>query len=219
MSKSRTRVVAVTAASTGLVAGLALGVTGLASASTTTPTATTAAGASTAHSTAAHHHGDRDRRHREGDLVTDVTAGTLSLDTPSGQKTVVVTPATIYRRGGKTVTAADVKPNETVRIVLVDPTATAPVAKTVRIEMARAAGYVTVVKGTSSFTIVGPDGFARKVTESTATVYRNAGAAGSPSEVTVGRFVRATGTVAADGTTLDAVVVGTGEAPRKAAKG
>jgi hypothetical protein len=109
----------------------------------------------------------------------------------------------------------DVKPNEIVRVRVVDPTAAAPVAKSVLIELARADGYVTALNG-ASFTVIGPDGFARTVQESSAAVYRNAGAAGSPSEVTVGKLVCAQGNVDASGTTLDATRIGIGMPPQMA---
>ncbi|GAC1611917.1 MAG: hypothetical protein NVS3B26_29550 [Mycobacteriales bacterium] len=126
---------------------------------------------------------------------------------------MAVTPATVYRRGGKAATFADVKPNEIVRVRLVDPKAASPVARTVDIEMARAEGYVIAVNG-PSFTIVGLNGFARTVTETAATTFRDAGKAGSAAEVTVGKFVRAAGTVDPNGTSLDATRISTGHGPR-----
>lgn len=216
MSRSRTRVVAVTAAGTGLAAGLALGITGLASA--TTPTL----GASAPKHGHHHHHDGRGMgfrgERRGGDLVTAVTGSTISLDTLRGPKTVTVTPATVYRRAGAKASLADVKPNEIVRVRLVDPKAANPVAAEVGIEMARAAGYVTSVSG-QSFTVVGLDGFARTVTESSTTVYRDAGKTGSSSEVTVGKFVRSAGTVDPNGTTLDATRISIGNGPRMMGSG
>ena len=210
MSKIRPGLIGVSAAGTGLVAGLALGVTGLANAASTSTSPSKSGSASVAGE--GHHGKHRDRRGAP-DLVTAVSGSTLTLDTPSGVKTVTVTAATVYKHGQGTASLADVKPNEIVRVRFVDPTAAAPVAKSVRIELARADGYVTAVNGTS-FTVIGRDGFARTVQESSTTVYRNAGAAGSPSEVTVGKLVRAQGNVDATGTTLDATRIGTGVPPR-----
>ncbi len=214
MSKIRPGLIGVSAAGTGLVAGLALGVTGLANAASSTTTSPTKSGSASVAGEGHHgkHRGDRDR-HGAGDLVTAVSGNTITLDTPGGVKTVTVTPATVYRHGQGTASLADVKPNEIVRVRIVDPTAAAPVAKSVQIELARAQGYVTAVNGTS-FTVIGRDGFARTVRESSTTVYRNAGAAGSPSEVTVGKLVRAEGNVDPNGTTLDATRIGTGMPPR-----
>lgn len=211
MSKSRTRLIAATAAGTGLVTGLGLGITGLANASTsTTPTTTGTTG--TAPSTAAKHpKGDRDHHGGPGALIQAVNGtASLTLDTPRGVETVALTPATVYKRGTATVGLSDVKQGEIVRVAFVDPKATSLVAKTVRIEPARAAGYVTTVNSPTSFTITMPDGFTRTVQDSSTTVFTNAGAAGSAADVTVGKFVVAEGTVDANGTTLDAARIGTG---------
>lgn len=210
MLKISPRVIGVSAAGTGLVAGLALGVTGFANAAGTTPsTSGSASVAGQGHH--GQHRGDRDRRGAP-DLVTAVSGTTLTLDTPRGVKTVTLTPTTVYKHGQGTATLADVKPNEIVRVRFVDPMAAVLVAKSVGIEMARADGYVTAVNGTS-FTIIGRDGFARTVQENSTTVYRNADAAGSPSELSVGKLVRVEGNVDANGTTLDATRIGTGMAP------
>jgi hypothetical protein len=215
MSKIRPRLIGAGVAGTGLVAGIALGVTGVASASTNTATSPAQlASASVAGQPQHGKHRDGEDRHGAGDLVTAVSGNTLTLDTPAGVKTVTVTPATVYRRGMGTASLADVKLNEIVRVRFVDPTATALVAKSVWIELARADGYVTAVNGTS-FTLIGRDGFARTVQESSTTVYRNAGAAGSPTEVTVGKLIRAEGNVDANDTTLDATRIGTGIPPKK----
>jgi hypothetical protein len=214
MSKIHPRLIGAGVAGTGLVAGIALGVTGVASASTSTTTSPSKFGAA---SVAGQPHHDKHRTgadHRgAGDLVTAVSGNTLTLDTPAGVKTVTVTPETVYQRGMGAASLANVKPNEIVRVRFVDPTAPALVAKSVRIELARADGYVTAVNGTS-FTIVGRDGFALTVQESSTTVYRNASAAGSPTEVSVGKLVHAEGNVDANGTTLDATRIGTGNPPK-----
>lgn len=212
---SRTRIAAVTAAGTGLLAGLALGITGLASASASTPTSGPAAGAATGQAHGDHRGPRGDHRHggRGGALVTAVNGNTISLDTPSGPKTVTVDSSTVYRHGGVTASLADVKPNEIVRVRLVDPAATSPVARQVSIEMARADGYVTGVTG-QSFTVIGRDGFARSVQASSTTVYQDAGKTGSPAEIAVGKFVRAAGNVDPNGTTLDATRISTGNGPR-----
>ncbi len=150
MSKIRPRLSGVSAAGTGLVAGLALGVTGLANAASSTTTSPSTSGSASVAGQGHHgkHHGDRDGR-GAGDLVTAVSGNTITLDTPSGVKTVTVTPASVYKHGQGTALLADVKPNEIVRVRFLDPTAAAPVAKSVRIELARADGYVTAVNGTS----------------------------------------------------------------------
>jgi hypothetical protein len=213
MSKPRTRLIAATAAGTGLLAGLGLGVTGLAAAATTATTAAvgTAGSTGTAHALSHRRHGNPDHRWGRGALVQAVNGtASLTLDTPRGVKTVALTSTTVYKRGTSTVGLSDVKQGQIVRVAFVDPKATSLVAKTVRIEPARAAGYVTTVNSPTSFTITMPDGFTRMVQESSATVFRNAGAAGTAAEVTVGKFIIAEGTVDANGTTLDAARIGVG---------
>jgi hypothetical protein len=170
MSKIRPRLLGAGVAGTGLIAGIALGVTGVASASTSAATSPAQSGSANVAGQPHHgkHRGGGDR-HEAGDLVTAVSGNTLTLDTPGGVKSVTVTPTTVYKRGMATASLADVKPNEIVRVRFVDPTAPALVAKNVRIELARADGYVTAVNGTA-FTLIGRDGFARTVQESSATV-------------------------------------------------
>ncbi len=208
MPISRSRLVVVTAAGTGLAAGLALGVTGLASADTSGQS-TTAAQQGGKHD-GARHHGEHGDHHGRGALVTAVNGNTITLDTPRGTKTVTVNAGTTYRRGADKATLGDIKKGEIVLVRFVDPKATSLVAKAVRIELARGAGYVTSVNG-SSFTIIGRDGFSRTVQESSGVTYRNGKATGSASDITVGKFVRAAGTVDPNGTTLDAARIATGE--------
>lgn len=219
MSKSRSRLVVVTAAGTGLAAGLALGVTGLASASTPSATSASPHAGSAAHGAHGQNgqHG-KDKAGRGGELVTSVSGDTITLDTPRGVKTVSVNSATVYKHGAAKATLADVKPNEIVRVQLVDPKAANGVAKTITIEIAHVAGYVTAVNG-STVTITDRGGFTRTVQESSATVYRDAGAAGTTSEVTVGKFIRAEGNVDPNGTTLDATRISTGRAKPATAAG
>lgn len=209
MSHSRTRLVAAAAAGTGLAAGLFLSVTDLASASTTTTSPTSSPGAASS----GPRHGHHGRHGAEGALVTSVNGNTITLDTPRGIKTVTVNSATVYKHGTTTATLADVKVHDIVRVQLVDPNAPAPVAKEVRIEKARLDGYVTAVNG-STLTVIDRGGFTRTVQESQTTTYRdagNAGNAGNPSEVTVGKHIRAEGNVDPNGTTLDATRIGTGQ--------
>ena len=209
MSHSRTRLVAATAAGTGLAAGLFLGVTGLASASTTTTSPSSSPGA--ASSGPRHgHHGHHGKHGAGGALVTSVNGNTITLNTPRGTKTVTVNSATVYKHGTTTAALADVKVHDIVRVQLVDPNASAPVAKEVRIVVARVDGYVTAVNG-NAVTVIDRGGFTRIVQESQATTYRDAGNAGSPAEVAVGKFIRVEGNVDPNGTTLDATRIGTGQ--------
>lgn len=212
MPISRSRLVAITAAGTGLVAGLALGATSLASASTSTPSKPSSgtAAASPGHTGKAHQGHRRAHQRRIGDLVTDVTGSTISFDTPRGAKTVTVNSTTTYARGTTAASLADVRKGEIVRIGFVDPKATALVAKHVRIELAHEAGYVQSVSG-GTVTIIDRGGFTRTILESSATLYRTDGTAGKATDIAAGKFLRAVGNVAQDGSTLDASRIWTGK--------
>ena len=219
----RSRLVAVTAAGTGLAAGLALGVTGLASAAPTSGSTTTAASGGLAQHAGKHDgkgHRQGREHHRAGALVTAVNGNTLTLDTPRGGQTVTVTAATRYQHGAAAAALADVHAGETGRVALVDPAATSPVATTVRSELAHEAGYVHSANG-STVTIIDGNGFTRTVQENPTTSYRTNGATGSPSDVTVGRFIRVQGNVEANGTTLNAskIAVGMGKRPARTPAG
>ncbi len=215
----RSRLVAVTAAGTGLAAGLLLGVTGLASAAPTSGSTTTAASGGPAQHAGKHGgkgHREGREHHRAGALVTAVNGNTLTLDTPRGVQTVTLAAATRYQHGAAADALADVHAGEIVQVALVDPTATSPVAKTVRIELAHEAGYVQSANG-STVTIIDGNGFTRAVQENPTTSYRTNGATGSPSDVTVGRYIRVQGNVDANGATLDAskIAVGMGKRPAR----
>jgi len=137
------------------------------------------------------------------------------VDTPRGTKTEALTPATTYRHGRATATRTDVKIGEIVRVRLVDPAATAAVAKAVEIEPAHVGGFVRAVDG-STLKLVDESGFTRTIRTSSATTYEKDGAAAQASALTVGSFVRAEGVVDPDGTTLDAARVATGHPARPA---
>ncbi len=217
-SPTRGRRVALVA---GLVAGLGLGVNGLASAASTTPTTPpSGAAGQPGHGPRGDHghgRGDRGPRHGAGGLVTAVTGTQLTVDTPRGPKTVALTPATTYRHGRATATRTDVKVGEIVRVRvrLVDPAATAAVAKAVEIEPAHVGGFVSAVDG-STLKVVDESGFTRTIRTSSSTTYEKDGAAAKASALTVGSFVRAEGVVDPDGTTLDAARVATGHPARPA---
>jgi len=218
-SPTRGRRVALVAGSVGLVAGLGLGVNGLASAASTTPTTPpTGAPGQPGHGPRGDHgpgRGDHGPRHGAGGLVTAVTGTQLTVDTPRGTKTVALTPATTYRHGRATATRTDLKVGEIVRVRLVDPAATAAVAKAVEIEPAHVGGFVRAVDG-STLKLVDGSGFTRTIRTSSATTYEKDGAAAQASALTVGSFVRAEGVVDPDGTTLDAARVATGHPARPA---
>lgn len=217
-SLSPGRRIALAAGSAGLAGGLALGVVGIASASSGSPSAPKAASSQEHHDgkRGGRHGDDHVRRHGPGSLVTAVTATQLTLDTPGGTKTVALTPATTYHRGRSKAAFTDLKSGEIVRVRLLNRKAAVPVAKSVDIQPAGLAGYVTAING-SSMTVVDPAGFTRTVKTAASTTYRKNGAAGTASEVVVGSFIRAQGSVDPDGSTLDATRIEMGHPAKKPA--
>ena len=218
------RRIAVATGAAGLVAGLALGVTGLASAASGTPTPTASTGAAAPRAGT-----DMDGDHRRGPgrghgaggrggLVTAVAADSITVDTPGGSKTISLDSSTTYYDGKTKATKAVLATGEIVGVRLVDPAAAKPVAKVVVVRPAHVEGWVSKVdSGTVTLTDTG--GFTRTVTTSSATTYRKDGAAGTAADITKGTFVRAAGKVASDGTTLAATQITTGHPARPAAGG
>ena len=210
-----TRRLATTAGAVGLVAGAALGVTGLASAAgggTPTPSPTAGAHGTAADDSARSGHGfgrhGRPGGHGAGEaLVLKVSAGSLQLDTPGGTRTVALNATTTYFNGVTAATLAAVTPGELVHVRLVDPRAAAPVAAQVRVVPAHLAGYVTARTG-GTLTVLDQGGFQRTVRTGTDTKVVKDGAAGTLSDITVGSFVQASGT--AQGVDLQAARLATG---------
>lgn len=195
------RRIATTAGAAGLVAGLALGVNGLA----------TAAGGGSSDKAANGASGSTVGRHFRGGhaeaLVVSVTSGNLVVRTPAGIRTITLTAGTRYFDGQTAATRTVVRPGELVSLRLTDPRATTPVAAAVRIVPAHLAGYVTAVSG-GTLTVLDQGGFSRTVTTTASTVIRKDGKAASLGALTVGSFVRAGGR--AVGTDLAASRIGTG---------
>ena len=201
------------AGTAGLVGGLALGVTGFASAADPTPTPS----AGVDRQDGAHPfdkgpgHGPKQGRGlgRAGGLVTAVSASSVTVRTPGGTKKIGLTGSTTYYAGPTKATKAILSVGDIIGVRLADPKAASPVATVVTVLPAHLAGFVTKVDG-STITVVDESGFTRTIRTSSSTTYEKDGATASSSAVTVGTFVRALGTVDSDGTTLDATRVSTG---------
>jgi hypothetical protein len=200
---------------TGLVAGLALGVTGLARAADPTPSPGTTPdrqgelrqrpdgpGGPMGHFRGAHRGG-------AGGLVTAIDGDSLTVRTPRGTETVGLTSSTTYYVGRTKATKSAVDKGVVVHVRLVDPRAAKKVAAVVTVVPARLEGWVTKVSD-DSFTVTDPSGFTRVIETDSRTAYVKDGATSTRSAITVGTFVRATGSVADDGTSLDADRVATG---------
>jgi hypothetical protein len=183
----------------GVAAAVALGGAGLAYASTTSSTSPSSATSTPAKSTSTA------KKHKKPveDLVTAVTATSLTADTPKGIKTFTLTSATTYRRGTAKVTEADIKAGEVVRIRTAKDGTT---ARAVAIAPAVITGYVRSASG-STLTVVDRSGLSHAVSTTGAT-YKKHGAAGQASEVTAGVLVHVQGFLGSDGATIDATTIG-----------
>ena len=221
---------AMIAGAAGLAGGLALGVTGLASAAGSDPTPTpnpTKTPKQTAGQWAGGPrfgpggfggggrggHGPGRRGGFDGGLVSAVTDSSLTLRTPDGSQTVSLTSATTYYQGQTKTTRSAVSVGEVVAVRVADPKATPKVASRVTVQPAQLAGFVTGISG-STITVADESGFTRTIRTSTSTTYQKDGAAGKASDITVGAFVHAVGSVDSNGTTLDATKVSVGRPAR-----
>jgi hypothetical protein len=183
----------------GMAAIVALGGAGLAYASTGSSASPSSATSTPAKSTGAA------TKHRlpAEDLVTAVTANSLTADTPKGIKTFTLTSTTTYHRGKEKVTEADIKAGQIVRIRTAKDGAT---ARAVAIAPAVITGYVQTASG-STLTVVDRSGLSHPVSTTGAT-YKKNGAAGQASDVTAGVLVRVQGFLGSDGATIDATTIG-----------
>ena len=145
--------------------------------------------------------------HREG-VVTAISGNNLTVTGFDARVyTISVDANTGYARAGKTATLSDIAIGS-----LIDAEGTVGSAPSIlsalaiTIELPRVAGKVTAITG-DTVTVSGPDGTNSTIHLSSVTTY-HAGkqSAATRSDVTVGSFVEAQGTVEADGT-LDALDV------------
>ncbi|HUR14027.1 MAG TPA: DUF5666 domain-containing protein [Mycobacteriales bacterium] len=198
----------------GLVAGLALGATGLAQAADPSPgpDVTQRVRPFLDHHKGGMPFGGRmkgEHRGGYGGLVTAIDGDSLTLRTPRGSETVALTGSTTYYDGKTKATRSAVSRGDVVRVRLADPRATKKVAAVVTVVPAHLVGWVTAVSS-STLTITDLDGFTRTIRTSASTTYVKDGSTAARSAMTVGTLVRAAGEVGDDGTTLDATRVATG---------
>jgi hypothetical protein len=209
-----TRRTSLTLGATGLAAGLALGITGFAQAADPTPSPGT-----NQDQQKLQDRGDGPRgpmghfrgkhRHGYGGLVSAVDSDSLTVRTPRGTETVGLNDDTTYYVGRTKATRSAVTKDVVVHIRLADPQATKKVAAVVTVLPAHLEGWVTKVSD-ASITVKDPAGFTRVIETDSSTTYVKDGATSTRSAITVGSFVRAMGSVADDGTTLEADRVATG---------
>jgi hypothetical protein len=144
---------------------------------------------------------------RVGGTVAEVTGSGFTLADPDGATwTIATTGSTAYTLGNGAGTAADVK---TGVIVVVEGTlgqGNALTATAVHVQPARIAGQVTATSA-DTITVTRPDGTSATIHVGSGTTYQVPGVAtASLSDIAVGMFVAAEGTLRSDGS-LSATVV------------
>ncbi len=137
-------------------------------------------------------------------VVSAVSDSALTITTPHGSVTYTISSATAVREDQSTLSLGDVVVGDHVQVVTSSPTSTA--ATTIAIELPRVGGKVISVDST---TIVVSDafGFYRTIAVSPSTTYEKGSSTGTASDVTVGSFISAEGSVGSDHTTLIATSV------------
>jgi len=146
---------------------------------------------------------------RPGGTVTLVSASSITVKDPQGtSSTFTIDASTKVTKDRATATLADLAVGEHVRIIPSSSSATT--AAGIEIELARVAGQVVSVDG-STVTVSDRDGFYRTISVGTKTAYSKGGASAALGDVTTGSFIVAEGTVDANHTTLDATAVGIGQ--------
>ncbi len=140
-----------------------------------------------------------------GGLVSAVSATSLSVTDPLGTTmTYTLTSATVVTKDRQSASLSDLAVGERVRVRVTSTSATTAAA--VNIETPHVLGQVVAVSG-NVITISSPDGLQTTVDVSATTTYTKNAASASLSDVTVGSFIAASGTVASDHTTFDATTV------------
>lgn len=170
-----------------------------------------AAGAAT-HSAKSHHasnaaagaHGPCDHAFAGG-LVSAVSATSLTVTSPRGTATTyTLTSSTVVTKDRQSASLSDLAMGEHVRVRVSSTSATTATA--VNIETPHVLGLVVAVSG-NVITLSNPDGLQTTVDVTGTTTYMKNRASATLSDVTVGSFIAASGTVASDHTTFDATAV------------
>jgi hypothetical protein len=162
-----------------------------------------------AHGGPGQNHGHRGGHYyrANGWVTAAPSATTLTVrDAAARSESFALTSSTAYRyANGATADAADVTVNEIVSVTATAPTTSGgnPVAQNVVIQLATLVG---MVKSDSSgtLTVIDDEGFTRTVKTSSSTTCVTGKTKVACSAIAAGSVVQARGSVASDGTTLDA---------------
>ncbi len=154
-----------------------------------------------------HHGGKGGKGGQGGGTITALTASTLTVALADNtSRTYTLSSATTVHQGPASAARSALAVGEHVRVRASDPAASIPTALDVDIRAPHVNGRISAV-GADTLTVVDPDGFTRTVHTNPATSYARGGQATSRGALTVGTSIRATGTVDADHTDLDATRV------------
>jgi hypothetical protein len=141
----------------------------------------------------------------EGGYVTAASSSSMTVDRWNGMTTTyTITPTTTFTEGGLATTGSSLVVGDRVNIRLARSAPTT--ALKINIELAGLAGKVSSVNG-DTINVIGGQGFTRTILVSTTTKYVESGLAASLSDVTVGEYISAEGTIDVNQTSLDALTV------------
>jgi len=144
---------------------------------------------------------------KAGGAITALTASTLTVALADNtSRTYTLSSATTVHQGPASAARSALAVGEHVRVRASNPAASIPTALDVDIRAPHVNGRISAV-GADTLTVIDPDGFTRTVHTNPATSYTRGGQATSRGALTVGTSIRATGTVDADHTDLDATRV------------
>jgi hypothetical protein len=141
----------------------------------------------------------------KGGYVTAVTSTTVTVDLWSGTTTTfTISPTATYTEGDSSTTATSLVVGDRVQLQVSssDPTT----VDSINIELAELFGTVTSASG-DTILIRDPQGFTRTILVGSGTTYTQNGASATLSDVVTGAKIVASGTVDANGTTLDALSI------------
>ena len=145
-----------------------------------------------------------------GVTITAISDSNISLRTADGwTRTITVDSGTTFSKGGATIALGDLKVGDEVGFRQTKETDGSYTIDSVAVILPHADGQVTAVSG-STITINDRDGTAVTITVTGSTTYDVAGATAKLSDIKVGMFLDAEGTLNSDGS-LTATTVRAGD--------
>ena len=141
--------------------------------------------------------------------ITSIAGSDLALKTDDGwTRTITVTSTTTITKGGATIAVGDLAIGDEIRFAEEKATDGSYTITAVAVIMPRAGGEVTAIDG-QTLTVTQRDGTTATIHVDAETTYQVDGAAGALSDIKVGSFIVAEGTLRPDGS-LDAADVHSG---------